>query len=133
MIPYIIEEIVKDLPMMKIIDYHRSGDDVYAFGDKYILKVSEELSRLQQEFNKDTWVSNHIPSGKPMVFIIEEGKGYYLREYMEGDNLCEKDYFFSNRCGITSFRVRSAYDCGFTIYSAFPSLTITHGGIILRL
>ena len=92
MIPYIIEEIVKDLPMMKIVDYHRSGDDVYAFGNKYILKVSEELARLQQEFNKDTWVSNHIPSGKPMVFIIEEGKAYYLREYMEGDNLCEKDY-----------------------------------------
>ena len=38
MIPYIIEEIVKDLPMMKIVDYHRSGDDVFAVGNKYILR-----------------------------------------------------------------------------------------------
>ena len=92
MLPYIIEELVKNLEIKEITDFHRSGDLVYSFGNKYILKVSTELARIQQEFNKDTWVSNYIPSGKPVVFIIEGNKGYYLREYLEGDNLCEKDY-----------------------------------------
>ena len=91
MLPYIIDELVKDLNVVEYKDYHRSGDLVYSYGNKYLLKVSDNLIRLQKEFNKDTWVSNHIPSGKPVVFIIEEGKAYYLREYLDGDNLCEKD------------------------------------------
>ena len=92
MLPYIIDELVKDLNVVEYKDYHHSGDLVYSYGNKYLLKVSDNIIRLQKEFNKDTWVSNHIPSGKPVVFIIEEGKAYYLREYLDGDNLCEKDY-----------------------------------------
>ena len=92
MIPLIIEDLIKDLEMVEITDFHRSGDLVFSIGNKYILKVSEELARLQQEFEKDTWVSNHIKSGKPMVFIIENNKAYYLREYLEGDNLCSQEY-----------------------------------------
>ena len=92
MFPYIIEEIINGLEIKEITDFHRSGDLVFSISDKYILKVSEELARLQQEFEKDTWVSNHIKSGKPMVFIIENSKAYYLREYLEGDNLCLEEY-----------------------------------------
>lgn len=92
MFPHIIEELINGLEIKEITDFHRSGDFVYSIGNKYILKVSEELARLQQEFEKDTWVSNHIKSGKPMVFIIENNKAYYLREYLEGDNLCLDEY-----------------------------------------
>ena len=52
MIPLIIEELIKDLEMVEITDFHRSGDLVYSIGNKYILKISEELTRLQQEFEK---------------------------------------------------------------------------------
>ena len=92
MIPLIIEELIKDLEMVEITDFHRSGDLVYSIGNKYILKISEELTRLQQEFEKDTWVSNHLPSGKPIVFIIENNKAFYLREYLEGENLVSPKY-----------------------------------------
>lgn len=92
MIPSIIEELIKDLEMVEITDFHRSGDLVYSIGNKYILKISEELTRLQQEFEKDTWVSNHIKSGKPIVFIIENNKAFYLREYLEGENLVSPKY-----------------------------------------
>ena len=40
----------------------------------------------------DTWVSNHLPSGKPIVFIIENNKAFYLREYLEGENLVSPKY-----------------------------------------
>lgn len=92
MFPYIIEELISGLEIKEITDFHRSGDLVYSVGNKYILKISEDSARLQQEFEKDTWVSNHIKSGKPMVFIVENNKAYYLREYLEGDNLCLDEY-----------------------------------------
>ena len=92
MFPYIIEELISSSQIKEITDFHRSGDLVYSVGNKYILKISEDSARLQQEFEKDTWVSNHIKSGKPMIFIVENNKAYYLREYLEGDNLCLDEY-----------------------------------------
>ena len=92
MLPIIIEELVKDLKQIEIVDYHRSGDKVYSYENKYILKVSEDVVRLQQEFEKDTWVSNYIPSPKPIVFIIEDQRVYYLRECIQGDILCLQEY-----------------------------------------
>ena len=91
MFPDIINELIKDLEI-KETELHRSEDLVYYIGEKYILKVSEDLARLQQEFNKDTWVSNYIKSGKPLVFIIEKNKAYYLREYLDGVNLVSSEY-----------------------------------------
>ena len=92
MLPDIIKDLIKDLELKEINEAHRSDDLVYFVGNKYILKVCDDLARLQQEFNKDTWVSNHLPSGKPIVFIIENNKAFYLREYLEGENLVSPKY-----------------------------------------
>lgn len=92
MLPDIIKDLIKDLELIEITEAHRSDDLVYSVGNKYILKVCDDLARLQQEFNKDTWVSNHLPSGKPIVFIIENNKAFYLREYLEGENLVSPKY-----------------------------------------
>ena len=53
MFPETIEIIVKGLVMNEIVDCHRSGDLVYAFGNQYILKVSDDVLRLQSEYEKD--------------------------------------------------------------------------------
>lgn len=92
MLPDIIKDLIKDLELKEINEAHRSDDLVYSVGNKYILKVCDDLARLQQEFNKDTWVSNHLPSGKPIVFIIENNKAFYLREYLDGENLVSPKY-----------------------------------------
>ena len=92
MFPHIISELIVGLEIKEVTDFHRSGDLVYSVGNKYILKISDKLDRLQQEFNKDTWVSNYLISAKPIIFIIENNKAYYLREYIEGENLCSPKY-----------------------------------------
>jgi kanamycin kinase len=92
MFPKCINELIKDMPIEEITDFHRSGDLVYSFSKKYILKVSDDVLRLEKEFNKDKWIHKYIPSAKPVLFIIENDKAYYLREYIHGENLCIDKY-----------------------------------------
>ena len=72
----------------EIKDFHVSGDLVYSVEDKYILKVSYNIARLEEEYLKDRWISKYINSPKPILFLIENKKAYYLREYLVGNNLC---------------------------------------------
>ena len=76
----------------EIVDCHRSGDLVYAFGNQYILKVSDDVLRLQSEYEKDLWISQYISSPKPIKFICDNNKAYYLREYLNGNILCSSEY-----------------------------------------
>lgn len=92
MFPKKINEIIKDMEIEEIVDFHRSGDKVYSISLVYILKVSDDVLRLQNEFYKDEWLKNFIYSPKPVCFVIENGKAYYLREYVKGDNLCLEKY-----------------------------------------
>lgn len=92
MLPNRINEIIKDSQIKEITDFHRSGDLVYSISNKYILKISEDILRLENEFNKDEWLYNYNISSKPIAFIIENNKAYYLREYIAGDNLCIDKY-----------------------------------------
>ena len=92
MFPETIEIIVKGLVMNEIVDWHRSGDLVYAFGNQYILKVSDDILRLQSEYEKDLWISQYISSPKPIKFLCDNNKAYYLREYLNGNILCASEY-----------------------------------------
>ena len=92
MFPETIEIIVKGLVMNEIVDCHRSGDLVYAFGNQYILKVSDDVLRLQSEYEKDLWISQYISSPKPIKFLCDNNKAYYLREYLNGNILCSSEY-----------------------------------------
>ena len=95
MFPYEIMKLIGNMEWREIVDFHRSGDEVYSVGNKYILKVSDKVSRLREEYEKDSWISGMISAPKPVIFLIEDGKAYYLREYLDGENLCG-DEFLSN-------------------------------------
>lgn len=92
MFPKKINEIIKDMEIKEIVDFHRSGDSVYSISNIYILKISEDVLRLQNEFYKDKWLYKHLDSPKPIDFVLENGKAYYLREYLVGENLCLDKY-----------------------------------------
>ncbi|MBO5866861.1 MAG: phosphotransferase, partial [Clostridia bacterium] len=81
-----------NLSAAEITDYHRSGDKVYNVANKYILKVSTNIQRLQNELEKDAWVSQYIVAPKPVQFVVESEVAYYLRERLQGDNLCSQKY-----------------------------------------
>ena len=88
MLPNIIKEKIEGLKLETLYDYHRSGDEVNMIDNKYILKVSDNVYRLQQELEKDTWVSKYVASPKPIIFVVENNKAYYLRECIDGEILC---------------------------------------------
>lgn len=92
MFPNEIVIVIKDLEVKEIVDFHRSGDSVYSFENKYILKVSDDIVRLKREYEKDLWISKYVSSPKPIKFVCFENKAYYLREYLEGDVLCSNKY-----------------------------------------
>ena len=92
MIPKIIEDKIKDIELHEITECHRSGDTVYQVSDRYILKISSNISRLQKEYEKDNWICKYISAPKPIEFIVEDNKAYYLREYLNGDILCIDKY-----------------------------------------
>lgn len=92
MFPSKIKEIIKNYSVFEYTNFHVSGDNVYNVGNKFILKVSNNVSRLQEEYQKDLWISNYLSSIKPVTFIIENTKAYYLRDYIDGENLCLDKY-----------------------------------------
>lgn len=92
MFPIEINKIIGESKIIEIVDFHRSGDNVYSINDKYILKVSENIERLKNEYIKDKWICKYINSPKPIMFIIDSNKAYYLREYLVGENLCLEKY-----------------------------------------
>lgn len=92
MFPKEIKTIIKNLDIKSYDDFHVSGDMVYNVGDKYILKTSNQVERLEKEYNKDLWIEKYIISAKPILFIKENNTAFYLREYIKGDNLCDYKY-----------------------------------------
>ena len=92
MFPYEIEEIIRGGDCKEIVDFHRSGDQVFKIEDKFILKVSDNASRLREEYEKDGWISELITSPNPILFTVKSGKAYYLRECLQGKSLCEDEF-----------------------------------------
>ena len=45
-----------------------SDDSVLIFDDKYILKISDDVKRLEDEMLKNDWLYGKIPSSKNILF-----------------------------------------------------------------
>lgn len=92
MFPDKIKELIKDLKIKEYKDFHVSKDLVYNISNKYILKISDNISRLEEEYHKDLWISSYLNCINPLLFITEQNKAYYLREYIDGEILCLDKY-----------------------------------------
>ena len=90
-IPKGIFKIIKDLPREKI-SIGRSGDKVYLFGDKYLLKVSQDKEALRLEKEKTDWLNKQGFASKSLKYIEKPEKAYYLRTFLKGHTLIEKPY-----------------------------------------
>jgi len=86
-----INKIVEGLTFSKDL-LGRSEDMVLNFENKYILKVSSDCHSLENEKEKNDWVSDQLKGPKTLAFEIENGKAYYLRECINGDNLISKRF-----------------------------------------
>ena len=88
-LPEKIKNIVKDI-LPSLNDEGRSGDLVYIYGKEYILKISDDIERVENEKARVEWLSKYLPSSKNIALEIMDNKAYYLRTYMEGENLISK-------------------------------------------
>ena len=70
----------------------RSEDEIYLFEDKYVLKISENTSRLRREHDRCVWLDGKLPVPRSICFVIENGRAYFLREMLLGNPLCNKEY-----------------------------------------
>ncbi|MBR2801565.1 MAG: phosphotransferase [Erysipelotrichaceae bacterium] len=85
--PAEIREHIRDLPCRKD-ETGRSADEVFLFGERYVLKVSEEKERLQREKEKTDFLFRHgLPGSHSVCYCEEAGKAYYLRTYVGGETL----------------------------------------------
>ena len=91
-LPIKIKEYINGNYLDEIKDYHVSGDSVFNICNKYILKMSDNISRLKREYEKDQWFSTVLKSPTPIIFVIEDNKAFYLKEFIEGEVLCLPKY-----------------------------------------
>ncbi|MBR4163694.1 MAG: phosphotransferase [Solobacterium sp.] len=86
MFPEVIEKIVKGLSYQKD-DIGRSGDSVFLFENRYVLKCSNDGEKLKREKEKTDWLRKYIPSAESVCFTEENNRYYYLRTALQGDSL----------------------------------------------
>ena len=118
-LPIKILDLVNGLSYV-IDDVGCSDDSVIIFEDKYILKISKDVSRLQREMFKTDWLYGKIPSAKSVMFVEENGKAYYLRTYLNGVSLIDERYLNDPlklikliKKAVDLLRVLDKYDCPF--------------------
>ena len=70
----------------------RSEDEIYLFENKYVLKISENTNRLKREHDRCVWLDGKLPVPKPLCFVVENGRAYFLREMLLGKPLCDSEY-----------------------------------------
>lgn len=75
-----------------IDDLGRSGDQVVLFDKRFILKISSDIPRLVREKERIDWMGAHIPSSQSVCFVTWEDRAYYLRTYLDGENLCARRF-----------------------------------------
>lgn len=86
-----ITKIVKNLNREKCFS-GRSGDKTYFFSRKYVLKISTNCRQLEEEKIKSDWLNNYSLCGRTINYIKENENAYYLRTYLDGHSLIEKQY-----------------------------------------
>lgn len=117
--PRSIKKIINGLPH-KRINIGRSGDKVFVFGEKYLLKISDDKKQLRLEKEKTEWVSQYTNSSKTIQYVEEGMCGYYLREYIRGHTLIEEQYINNPKRLINvlkevviELRKMDSFDCPF--------------------
>jgi|LSQX01.1.fsa_nt_gb aminoglycoside phosphotransferase len=86
MFPKEIERIISGLQYTKD-KVGCSGDEVYLFENKFVLKVSTDSLRLQREKERNDWISQYIPGPKSICYLNENNKHYYFRTFLVGESL----------------------------------------------
>ena len=76
--PREIEKIIESMNITEIKDGHCSGDLVYKVENKYILKISENIQRLEREKKINDYLKDKIPVSESVAFEIEKDQAYYL-------------------------------------------------------
>lgn len=85
-----IDNIIENKKKTLIKDYHVSNDEVYNIEDTYILKISSNIDRLRHEKEFNDLLINKLPVCKSIAFEIVDNKAYYLKQYIDGKNLCDE-------------------------------------------
>lgn len=91
-VPEMIQDYIMNLKIKKITKAQTSGDFVYQIGDKYILKISENVERLKREKEANDFLAKKVPVSQTICFVEEEGKAYYLKTQLKGNTLLHKTY-----------------------------------------
>ena len=91
-IPAQIENFIKSMKIEEIKDGHCSGDLVYKVENKYILKISENIQRLEREKKINDYLKDKLPVSESVAFEIEKDRAYYLKTMVQGESLLEKKY-----------------------------------------
>ena len=90
-LPKEIRKYVKGLPYERVF-IGRSGDKIYKFGNKYLLKVSKDKDNLRLEKEKNDWISSRIPGPISIAYQENKDKAFYLRTFLNGSTLIEEPY-----------------------------------------
>jgi len=85
-----IDKLIENKKKTLIKDYHVSNDEVYNIEDTYILKISSNIDRLRHEKEFNYLLINKLPVCKSIAFEIVDNKAYYLKQYIDGKNLCDE-------------------------------------------
>ncbi|MCF0136247.1 MAG: hypothetical protein HUJ69_07495, partial [Lachnospiraceae bacterium] len=79
-----IQRILNGLTAKLITENHRSGDLVYKFEEKYILKISENKEQLMREKAVNDFLLGKLPVPRSIAFADESDEAYYLRSCISG-------------------------------------------------
>lgn len=85
--PEEIKPYLKEKECVLITEAQTSGDLVYRIGDEYILKVSENIQRLERECSVNNYLKGRLPVSETVAFTIEGEKAYYLKTCVKGNPL----------------------------------------------
>lgn len=90
--PLVIREYLAGKEVVEITKNHRSGDAVYQVGDAYILKISDNIERLQRERAVNDFLTGKIAVSETVSFVVEGERAFYLKTMLKGETLAEKKY-----------------------------------------
>lgn len=76
----------------KIDTLGRSGDTIILYEDKFVLKISNNVNRIENESNKLIWLNNKLPTPKVIEFVKEGNIGYLLETMLKGKSLSSKEF-----------------------------------------
>lgn len=91
-LPNGIKAAVDGEPFELITRDHRSGDQVYKVGEKYILKVSDKKERLRREYEVNRFLEDKLPSSVNVLYESVGGFDFYLKTNVPGTPLSYEKY-----------------------------------------